>query len=388
MKQKDTKQTRIAADTPLLFLYFIAACVYISLALTLNVGEWLLATVSLAFCLIGTAVLARIAGSFKRVLGYSMIILIFVFFGGSLLPVGLLAAFTSAVCVYTYLLLRRPSPFLWGIGAVPLVISVLVVKSMLAAILSLAPLPCALLLAYSVKKGFDRVRSVCYLSFGICLPIVLCFIAAINSIYGEVSFAVAKSLIDALREQIVLTLSAVSDQMTELVDLGSADMSSYIVSAVNAAFNLLPAILITLANLIAYMIHSAFLSIYCKDEETRTSALPMLAFDMSLTSAIVFILSLICALALVSDSTALWRTAAENMLVILAPGLILTALGALRMLTSIKGPSCLGTLVYLFVIFMLVSFSLPAILITATAGAVVIILAHVSKKGKSHNSDD
>ena len=373
----------MAAHTPLLYLYFIAACVYISLILTLNVGEWLIAAVSLAFCVIGTSVLAKIAGSFKRVLGYSTIILILVFFGGSLLPVGLLAAFTSAVCVYAYLLTARPSPFLWGLGAVAPVICALAAKSVPAAILALAPLPCALLLAYSVKKCFDRVRSVCYVSLGICLPVVICFVMAVNLLYGEVSFEGARALIDALREQTVLTLNAVSKQMTELVDIGSSDMSSYIVSAVNAAFNLLPAILITVSNLIGYMIHSAYLSIHCKDEQTRKAALPMLAFDMSLTSAIVFILSLVCALALVSDGTALWRTAAENMLMILVPGLILTALGALRLLTSIKGPSCLGTLVYLFVIFMLVTFSLPAILITATAGAVVIILAHVSKKRRS-----
>lgn len=378
-----------SADTLLLCLYFVAACTYIPLSLFLNMGEWLLGVISLSVCLLSTAVLTRVAQSFRNVLGYSVILLVFIFFGGSLLPVGLLAAFTSSACVYAYLILKRPSPFLWGLPVIPLVISLFVIGSVWGAVASVSVLPCALLLPYAVKKQMGRVGAVCHISFGICAVTVLFFAAAVYSIYGELSMANAKALIDAMRAHMIAALDSVSAEMSQMMELeGSGiDLSSYITAAVTAAFNLLPAILITVANLVAYMIHSTFLSIYCKTDEERKASLPMLAFEMSLVSAVVFLACTVFAVVSVSDSMAMWRTAAENMMVVLAPGLILTALGALRMLTARKGPSCLGTLIYMLVIFMLISFSLPAIIITSVAGAVVVILAHIAKRSASKKDD-
>lgn len=377
------------ADTLLLCLYFVTACTYIPLALFLNMGEWLLGVISLSVCLLSTAMLTRVAQSFRSVLGYSVILLVFIFFGGSLLPVGLLAAFTSAACVYAYLILKRPSPFLWGLPVIPLVISLFLIGSVWGAVASVSVLPCALLLSYAVRKQMGRVGAVCHISFGICAVTVLFFAAAVYSIYGELSMANAKALIDAMRAHMIAALESVSAEMAQMMELeGSGiDLSSYITAAVTAAFNLLPAIIITVANLVAYMTHSAFLGIYCKTDEERKAALPMLAFDMSLVSAVVFLACTVFAVVSVSDRLALWRTSAENMMVVLAPGLILTALGALRMLTARKGPSCLGTLVYMFVIFLLISFSLPAIIITSVAGAVVVILAHIAKHGESKSDD-
>ena len=111
----------------------------------------------------------------------------------------------------------------------------------------------------------------------------------------------------------------------------------------------------------------------------------MLSFEMSLTSSIVYIASLVFSLLLVSESLALWGTAAENIALVLAPGLILTALAGIRALSMRKGPSCLGTLLYLGVIFMLASLSGIVIMLVALVGAVLNIVAHIAKRKSQSN---
>ena len=66
-------------------------------------------------------------------------------------------------------------------------------------------------------------------------------------------------------------------------------------------------------------------------------------------------------------------------MLILIPGLILTALAGIRMLTMRKGPSCLGTLVYMGSIFLIASLS-PAVIIAASVlGAILIIITNIAK---------
>ena len=89
---------------------------------------------------------------------------------------------------------------------------------------------------------------------------------------------------------------------------------------------------------------------------------------------------------LVSDNLALYGTAAENLMLILAPGLVLTALAGVKALTSRKGPSCLGALAYMLLIFLVASLSPYIIFTVALGGAILIILAHINKRKASSNN--
>ena len=391
MKQTDSTTKNGSApqlsETVLFCLYYTLACAYIPLCAFLNIGAMAVSVISLAVCVLGVAVMARAAGSFKAVLGYALILGIFIFFGGSLTPAGMFSAFATAVCIYAHLHLKRPSPFLWGLPAIPLIITLLITGSATASVISVISLPAAIALMLAVKETAGKVGAICRISFGICLSAVAVFACAVYSAYGSISFALCKQAIDTAREVI-----------TELVLLGAREMEVLLGSslsmlgedevayAVGVVFNVLPAVTVIIANVAAYVIHSMFLSIRFVTVEEKKQALPMLSFEMSLASAIVFLLALLLSFVLVSDSAAMYGAVAENIMLILVPGLILTALAGIRALAMHKGPSCLGTVVYLGAIFLIASLSPPVIIIAATVGAVLIIATHAArhKAGKSN----
>ena len=199
------------------------------------------------------------------------------------------------------------------------------------------------------------------------------------SIYGSITMTTLRAFVDETKSQSIVMMNTLIDEMAGAVGGLPVDITGYVDVAVQTVFNLIPAIIIIIGNVGAYVMHSMLLSICFTDEKTKKDALPMLAFEMSLVSAIVFLISIILAFALTSADTAFYGAVAENVMIILCPGLVLTTLGALRILTSRKGPSCLGTLLYFGVIFMLCSFSLPVIIICSIIGAILIILANISR---------
>ena len=167
-------------------------------ALFLPMGEWLSAALALCVSVLGIFVLARVAHAFHAVATYAIILGIFVLFGGVLLPIGLFSAFATASCLYAFLLLKRRNPFVWGLPLIPLIIALLLFSSNSAILLSLSTLPCALLLAYSIKNKLGRVSAVCHISFGICLFTIALFVCAVWETAGEISVTAAKDFIDAV----------------------------------------------------------------------------------------------------------------------------------------------------------------------------------------------
>ncbi len=350
-------------------------------------GEWLSLAAAIALCVLGGAALSRMAGSFKPIAGFAIVVAIFVFLGGAVLPMALLVAFASASCIYAGLLLERKSWIRWILPAIPLVIAGVLTRSPSGALFALATVPCSAMLALSINKKYDRVGAICRISAGICGFAAAIFAVGVYSFAGELSLSAARDLIDSAKTGLTLMLDGAMTEMSEMLggELAGLDVTNVTELAVSAVFNLLPAIVITLANIAAYVIHSLFMSVYFTTDEQRKQALPMMAFEMSLTSAVVYIAALILSLVLVSDGAALYGTAAENVMLVLAPGLILTALAGIRVLTLRKGPSCLGTLLYLGVIFMLASLSPYVIMAVALVGAVLTVVAHIVKSKVKKN---
>ena len=346
------------------------------------------AAISLAVCVLGLFAMGRAAGTFKAVIGYAIILGIFVFFGGGLTFVGMFAAFSTAVCIYAHLLLKRPSPFLWGLPAIPLVITMLTVGTATSAVISVATLPAALALVQSVKTKAGRVGAICRISAGICAVALLAFLCAVYSAHGDITLTACKSVIDSAKVTVSDTLAAAAHEMESILgaDATLVNIDSTIDYAVGIVFNVLPAVLIICANLIAYILHSMILSIEYVTLEDKKEALPMMSFEMSIVSAIVFLISLVLSFVLISDKTALYGAVAENLMLILVPGLILTALAGLRAFAMRKGPSCLGTIVYMGAIFMIASLNAFVLIAASVAGAVLIIAANIAKARSEKNN--
>lgn len=388
-KDKTSHALGEKASFLLLCLFYVVACTFIPLCFFIELGEWLTSVLCLSVCVFSVLALVRIAGSVQTLIGYILILAIFVIFGGAPLPAALFSAFIGSVCVFAYLLLKKASPVIWGLPAIPAVAALLFSESPVGLLLSLISLPCALALTWSVKKELSRIGAVCRISASICVMIVALFGFYVYSSSGELSFSAAKAIIDTAKEQLTVFLGSATEQLQDMLgaDLASVDLNSVITVAISSVFNLLPAIIIVLCNISAYIIHSVFLSAYFASEEDKKKVMPMLVFDMSLTSAIVYIAALLLAFILVSDSVAIYGTAAENIVLILAPGLVLTALAGVRALTAKKGPSCLGTLLYMLLIFLIASLSPLVIMAVAFAGAIFVILAHIGKR-KAHPDDN
>ncbi|MBE6535728.1 MAG: DUF2232 domain-containing protein [Ruminococcaceae bacterium] len=394
MKKSITKKQNKADIQPLdVFLlcsaYAIAAS-FITVALTININELVLSAIALAICAFSVFVFARIAKTFKAIIMYAIILGASAFIGGSLLLIGLFAALALCCCSLTYLLGNSKSPFIWGVPLIPLIVALFISPNANGIIVSLSPLPAAILLSYSVNKKLDRVSAVCRISFGLCVVFVVSALITLYSTMGEISLAAAKSFIDTLKEEITVACIAAMEEIEEMMglDMSDTDMRTVVDAGVGTVFNLLPGLLITVSNVIAYIIHSIYLTVcYPDPKKSRDELSQMLDFDISLTSAIVYIVAIVAAFVLVTGGSALYGAVAENIVIVLAPGLILVALSGIRAFIAKKGPSCFGTLLYVGVIFLLATFSIYAIIGVALAGAVLIILAYVSDYKKRKNGN-
>lgn len=367
-----------AMETLLLCLYYVLACVYIPLCSFLSVGETAVSVISLVICVLSLLALGRAAGTFKAVIGYAVILGIFMFFGGGLTILGMFSAFTTATCIYSHLLLKRSSPIIWGIPAIPLVVALLTVGNATSAVIALAPLPAALMLTWAMKEGVGRVSAVCRISSGICLVAAAVFACSVYSAYGDISLSLCKQAIDAVKtvmtDAMIAIFAELESTLGEEMAIGNAE--EIVRYAVGVAFNVLPAMIIIVANVVSYIIHSMMLSIEYVSLEDKKEAMPMMAFEMSIVSAIVFFLALALTFILNNE---MYSAAAENVMLVLMPGLILTALSGLRALFAAKGPSCLGSMVYVLAIFMVATLNYVVLITASAIGAVLIIISNVAQ---------
>ena len=99
---------------------------------------------------------------------------------------------------------------------------------------------------------------------------------------------------------------------------------------------------------------------------------------MSLISAIVFLVFSILGLIFSASEVSIWLVTAENVVVILMPGMVLTAIMMLRGLTAAQ-KGCSSSLIYFGIIFALLYIPAVMLPITALAGAVTVILNNIAK---------
>ncbi len=373
--------------TVILALCFIVSSLYIPVSLCVTLGEWLTLALALAVGVLCIAALTRAAGSFRAVAGFSVTVTILAFFGGAFLPLALFVSFMAASVMYAYLFDNANRWLVYPLPLIPAIAAFFVSGSVWGALVCLASAVCGLTLSYCTKKKLDRAQAICRLSASLCLFAVLLVGIAVYYRSGNISAAAFRSLIDEAKATSELMLKDVLADMQAVLgaQLGGFDTESIISMLVSSVFNLLPAIIITAANIISYFAHSLWLSVKYTTQEDKKQALPQLALNMTPVSAAVYTVALVLSLILTDGSAALYGAAAENMLLILCPGLVLTALAGIRALTSAKGPSCLGTLLYFGLIFALATLSPIVILATALVGAVLILISTFSKKKNDSN---
>ena len=371
-------------------LYLLIAF-YAPIALFFDISSTPLQVVSIAAAAASIIIFAKLSRSTRTAVSYSLILVAAFALVGPVLC-GLVASFIGSVCAFSYSLIKAKKLQLRLFAISPALIAYLAASAMLGnfvlALIALAHVPAALALGYSFSKGLDRVSSICRTSAAIILTTLLPAVAYFLVKYGT-DLSVLSSLVDSLKSSttnlLADTLYKLYSGMTELgVSMSMTDALDVSTYTVNAIFNLLPALIVLISNVISFSLQSMLTSILIVGETDKAKISKMLIFEMSLISAVVFIISFVAMLILSASDISVWSVTAENIAIILMPGLLFSAFAAFRGFIFLKNSSCLGALLYLISVILI--FYIPAIMIplASFAGAVLIILNNISKYRSNH----
>ena len=222
---------------------------------------------------------------------------------------------------------------------------------------SLVPFPPMVAMALGTRSsagredGMTRVGVICLtsLALGLSLLAALALLAyrALGTLAPDVIMAEMEAIRAALIESI--TSAEIPEGLDpELVaELEQLLTRSGAENMVNSVFNLLPAIFVVVANVLAAVAQMA-LHATLRTFRMESSLSPRVrAFHMSLISCLVFFAAYLIAFFENADSSTLTGTVAQNIYIILMPGLALA--GMIRVTTALtrKGPRGMGCLFFL-----------------------------------------
>ncbi len=356
----------------------------------------LLTTLSLAAVILAPVCAARMAGGFRPILPYVLLLVLILFTFGTPLAVGLVAAFFAGLCLYAVLLSRYRSPLLGAIPLLAYALCLVITGSFTLSLLALGSLPASLTLAFVLHKRQTRIGSIVRVTTALLATLVVALGAILFFSLGVRSVQELRDWIEQLRTSLIgftmdaltTALQTVGSQLSEeadsLLGISPATMEQYVTLTVTYVFNLAPAIAVLLANLVSFASHSLGTVLYmASGEVSAEDARRMHLFRMNTASAVIFYVCLLPSL-LLTDEYAYLGNAALNLSLIVAPGLCLTAFVFIRMMMASKGPSCLASLLYFAFLILLFTLPYQTLTVCAFAGGVILIRQSIldRKSGK------
>ena len=255
------------------------------------------------------------------------------------LDVGVLVlCLVCTVSIGAYLICTVRSWLLLAVPVLSYLAALALCSDAVLAVTALIAFPAAGILAYAVMQNGGRVGTICATSaiFGLCAIFGLALLWYREN--GTVSSNEILTLLTEVREQLIVTIQE-SDQLAlleqslkELYGSEPVDAAAFVRWTVETAFTLLPAVAVTLCNLLGYAAQltctHAFAGTGMKQLMTRVSQL----FILSVPTAIVF---LICTVAtLFSDVSSLGGAVFVNLFLILLPGMCLV--GVFKLIADMR----------------------------------------------------
>ncbi len=383
--------------TLLLTFYIIAAAVFS--CVTLLVGnifpsDYLGLLVSVAMPVVGIAICAKLTAGIKPLVPYCVITAIILLMGADISVSSAIAVMMLLFAATAYLLRNK----FWWLSvlacAATFAITYLLTESLLLALVSIACFPVSVALYLSFEKKQQRVGAVCSMSVTLGVTLALLFLAFIYKAEGSISFEILRNFFDGLKSELIVTITdavvAASEQLEAAIS--TPDALAITTSAVTLVFNLLPAVVTILLFIISYVTHSLYISVISHTVEDNKEIIHAISFKMSVTSAILFLVAFFAALILDYEGQGLYAAAAQNIYMILFPGLSLITFGFIGGLSKRRGASCLTSLIYfailgliLFIPGVAAEIAAAVISISAFVGAVLVIISAV--KSKMNNND-
>lgn len=314
----------------------------------------------------------------------------------SLLPASLLCGTVFTLGIGSVAIAVLPKERLLWIPLIPLAVYALTAalsRDPAAAVIVLVPWPAAGVLAVGTRRSAElhdgprRVGVICGTSLALGLGLAVFGVLAVFSALGTLELAVLAEELEAVREGIVqsfLSFELPAGTDPELAEKW-AELTTHanLRDAVNSGFNLLPgiaaaAVLILVAACQAIQ-HAALRAFGYGDSVTSR----VKEFSMSVLSCVVFLAAYLMVILENSTVSSLAGTVAQNVTIILMPGLALA--GMLRTTRSLaqRGARGMGCLFFFILL-------IPCLLVIApfVLAAVEVIGNIVSALAKALNPPD
>ncbi len=260
---------------------------------------------------------------------------------------------------------------------------------------ALIPFPAMLVLAWGTRNaaaredGPSRVGVICATALALGAAFAVAAAVAVYRSLGTLDPDTILESMEALRMALIQRITSAeipeglpAETVAELEKMLTFSSAQ---NAVNSAFNLTPALFVVAVNLISAaaqaLQHAALRTFGFGDSLTDR----VRDFRMSLISCVVFLAAYLIALAESGDTSTLTGTVAQNVYMILLPGLALA--GMLRIMLGLarKGPRGLGCLFYVFLLIPFLLLFAPFLL--AAVEVIGHIFSAVSDAFKSPDDD-
>ncbi len=306
----------------------------------------------------------------------------FLFYGmtNSYMQAGLVIALVFAVAEGSVMVALLPRDKLALLPLIPIIayaIAAAVSRDLVGSVAVLVPIPAAITLAVCTRNsaaredGLTRVGVICATTLALGLSVGAMLALSLYRHLGSLDIATLLAYLDELREVYILQITSyelpegATEAMKALLSRENAE------NMVNSIINILPAILVVTMLILATMTqliqHAALIAFGHKESLTDRTR----AFGISLIACIVFVAAYFVAVFSSSDASTLAGTVAENMCIILLPGLALA--GLIRIISGLnrKGARGMGCMFYLVLLIPCLLFIAPALL------AFVEVIGHI-----------
>ena len=225
---------------------------------------------------------------------------------------------------------------------------------------ALIPFPPMVVLALGTRNsaekenGLTRVGVICATSLTLGLSILAVAALLLYRALGSLSADVLLAWIEALRAAFIENILSAEipegldpelvAQLEQLLTYSGAE------NMVNSAFNLLPAIFVVAVNVIAAVAQSIQFSTLRTFGFGDSLTDRVRIYRMSLISCLVFLAAYLIAFFENGDSSTLTGTVAQNVYIILLPGLALAGMIRITAALTRKGPRGMGCLFFLIIL--------------------------------------
>ena len=354
---------------------------YVPFALFANTELAVLEGVSVAAVAVCAFIISKLAGARRPMISFLTLMAVIFVASGTFVGCGLVSACIATVipaCVFVRSdnFAVKVLPFLTT--AAVYLVSYLWLGSFLRAMACLVFLPASLALIYALKRRLSRVSVICLTASAIIFS-ALAALALRVIFFHSADFTEIPEMIEYARGAATSLLSQGMELVSEQLgmSLGEVDMAAFSETVVTVVFNVIPSLAVVAALIIAFMLQSFAASVLASSEEDEQKIINLYAFRLSTASAVLFLVFFLLAATLSLESLDVYSVTAQNLTIIFMPGMIYTAMIALRHHTIIKKPSCFGFLIYFGALSLFLYMTPYAIIISSLAGASIIIINSV-----------